>query len=126
MNSKIILIVLFLTLGLSGACSGYYESHHRATPKAFDILFLAVSTVLVYRWYYLDAAARAYRRTALLGGAVIMLPLLALPYYLFRSRPTGQKMRALLGYFGLLVLAIVTIVLGGLPFALADVATTPR
>ena len=126
MNNKTIIILLFLTLGLSGACSEYYASHHRATPKAFDILFLVVSTVLVYRWYYLDAAARAYRRTALLGGAVIMLPLLALPYYLFRSRPSGKRMRALLGYFGLLVLAIVTIVLGGLPFALADVATTPR
>ena len=126
MQNKTILILLFLTLGLSGACSEYYASHHRATPKAFDILFLVVSTVLVYRWYYLDAAARAYRRTALVGGAVIMLPLLALPYYLFRSRPTGQKLHALLEYFGLLVLAIVTIVLGGLPFVLADVATTPR
>ena len=124
MNNKTILILLFVTLGLSGACGEYYASHHRVTPKAFDVLFLVVSTVLVYRWYYVDAANRAYRRTALLGGAVIMLPLLAIPYYLFRSRPSGQKLRALLGFFGLVVLSIVTIVLGGLPFAVADVASS--
>ncbi|TDM09012.1 MAG: hypothetical protein C4K60_06565 [Ideonella sp. MAG2] len=94
------------------------------TPKAFDVLFLVVSTVLVYRWYYVDAANRAYRRTALLGGAVIILPLLAIPYYLFRSRPSGQKLRALLGFLGLVALSIVTIVLGGLPFAVADVASS--
>jgi hypothetical protein len=51
---------------------------------------------------------------------------LLLLYYLVRSRPTGLKMRALLGYFGLLMLAIVTIVVGGLPFALADVSASPR
>lgn len=121
MNSKSIIILLFLALAASGACSGYFASHDRATPKPLELLFLLVSTVLVYLWYYKDAASRGYRRTPLMGGAVIMLAVLAIPVYLFRSRPSGQKLRAVLGYLGLLVLALLTLMLAGLPFELAAV-----
>jgi hypothetical protein len=45
-----------------------------------------VAIAVVYVWYRGDAEQRGYRRSPLLNVMVIALALIALPYYLFRSR----------------------------------------
>jgi hypothetical protein len=42
-----------------------------------------------------------------LGGAIILMSLFAVPYYLLRSRPPGQKGRTLLRFVGFCLLCIV-------------------
>ncbi|GAA0743428.1 hypothetical protein LRH25_06280 [Ideonella azotifigens] len=116
MTSKRALILFFIAVVVYGALGGYFASVNAPLPKPLELLFTIGLAVLVYVWYYLDAAERRYKRSVLLGGAVIVLSVVAVPYYLVRSRPKGQRIKALLGFVGFLVLAVILFVGAGLPF----------
>ncbi|MGD2112797.1 MAG: hypothetical protein PVI50_05375 [Gammaproteobacteria bacterium] len=68
----------------------------------FDMVLSLGCAVLVFSWYYLDTEERAYRRTPLLNIMVVAVGVVAIPYYLFRSRGATQGLRA----SGLFLLAL--------------------
>ena len=68
----------------------------------FNMVLSLACAILVFTWYYLDTEAHAYRRTPLLNIMVVAVGLLAIPYYLIRSR----GMRAGLRACGLFLLAL--------------------
>lgn len=114
-----LLFIYFGVLAVNGLCAGYFASQNRDVPRALDFGLIVATIVAVYAWYYADAAARNFRRTALLGGAVIMFTIVAVPYYLCRSRPPGQRLAALGRFVGVLVLSFLTLMVCSLPFLLA-------
>jgi hypothetical protein len=59
---------------------------------------------LFFLWYASDADLRGIARSRLLSVAMVLLPLLALPYYLLRSRQVEERGNALGAFLGLLVL----------------------
>ncbi|HWK55198.1 MAG TPA: hypothetical protein VNR18_12560 [Hyphomicrobiales bacterium] len=68
-------------------------------------LFLVPETLLVFLWYCRDTSERGLRRRPSMNAAVILLPLVALPYHFFRTRgfaqglkPVGGFVACLLGY----------------------------
>jgi len=117
MTAKRALIFLFSLMALYGAIAGYFASVDANSPKPIEFLFTACSAVLIYVWYYFDAAEQRYKRSVLLGGSVVAFSLLAIPYYLIKSRPAGKKMKALLYFFGSVLLAVVLILVAGIPFS---------
>ena len=118
MNSRRALILFFIVAFVFGAISGYYAMQERLTPKPVDFLFSAVSLVLLYVWYYLDASEVKFRRTVRMGACIIAFIFFAIPVYLYRSRPAGAKLMAVLRFLGLTVLAVLAVVAGTVPVSL--------
>lgn len=101
-----VLVLLFICTLLYGALFGYGATHHAHGPgfgPSVEILF----SFLSFYWYRLDSDIRHYRRSKPLNIGIILFATVALPYYLVRSRPPGQRARALwrLAEFSMLLLA---------------------
>jgi hypothetical protein len=77
------------------------------------VLSTALFSFLIFSWYRLDSDARLYRRTVLLNIGIVMAAIVAVPYYLVRSRPAGQRGAALLRLAGFWLLMIAAGVAGG-------------
>jgi hypothetical protein len=96
--------VLLMAL-LVGATNGFAAFRHAPEPllwtHGLDVAFSFTSFV----WYCRDGDARSYVRSRWLNIGMICLTMLTVPYYLWRSRPRGQRLRAIVGYvgFGILV-----------------------
>jgi uncharacterized membrane protein (DUF4010 family) len=116
MNARRVLYAYFGMTALYGALAGYFASFDASPPRVIEFILTLVSVVLVYLWYYFDAEERKYQRTALLGGAVILLSIFAVPYYLVRSRPRGARFKAVGLFLGAVLLSFLVILLAGLPF----------
>lgn len=101
-----VLVLLFVFTLLFGALDGYGIAR-RANALAIGPLFEIAFSFLCFYWYRLDSDSRHYRRSKPLNIGIILLATVALPYYLVRSRPPGQRARALwrLAEFVLLLLA---------------------
>jgi len=55
----------------------------------------------VFVWYRLDAEERGYPRSPLLNVGVIAITVLALPYYLFRTRRFPRGLYATVAFLAL-------------------------
>jgi len=118
MKSKTPLYAYFAILATCGVIAGFFVASNVNPPRLIEFAMMVSTTVLLYVWYYLDATERRYRRTVLLGGGVIMLPFIAVPYYLARSRAPGTRLKAILKFLGLGLLSIVVPVVAALPILL--------
>lgn len=118
MNSRRALAVFLCVLAAYGAVIGYYTPAD--PPKALEFIFLPGTVIPVYLWYRYDSKERNYQRTSLLGGAIIIFSLAAVPYYLVRSRPSGAKADALLRFSGFVVMSFAIMVAAAMLFAMAS------
>lgn len=67
---------------------------------------------LFFLWYAGDADARGIERSRLLGAAIVVFPLAAMPFYLLRSRSAAECRRALSAFLGLMLFAPVAFLAG--------------
>ena len=117
-------VMLALALAmLMGAADAYLWTRGTEETHALDLVWTFAFMIVGYVWYRQDSIDRSYRGSVLLGGAVVFVAVLAIPYYLARSRPAGQKTRAVFGFLGLVLLGamvsagnrwLATQILGGL------------
>jgi amino acid transporter len=101
------------------AVAGVVDAHDMALhvqSNGWAVLSSLMFSYLCFYWYRLDSEARLYRRSRWLSVGVVMLAIVAVPYYLVRSRPAGQKRRALLRLAGFCVLLGAAGVLGGFAY----------
>jgi hypothetical protein len=101
----ILSLLLFLSV-LLGAVSAYLEAHHIREPLwwYFGSTFLVLA--LIFAWYHMDSTLRSYQRSMLLNIGVVTVAVIALPYYIVRSRDKGQiakDVMKLIGFFGLIL-----------------------
>lgn len=111
MKSKYPLIFLLIVWSLIGGVSAYCEAHRIPEPSWWAILSALLSSIAIFSWYYFDSELRRYRRSKLQNICMIVFTVFAVPFYLLRSRPKGQKGKALLlllGYFVLVFFALIT------------------
>lgn len=105
--------LLFIAL-LAGAMSGFAASRHAAQPllwtHALDLMFSFLSFV----WYCRDGDARSFIRSRWLNVAMVSVTALTIPYYLWRTRPRGQRRRAIMRYAGFGVLLGIAMAVGSL------------
>jgi hypothetical protein len=112
-----VLALLVLT-AVYGGIGGCLAAQNADPPKILEVAVGVLMLVLTYVWYYVDAKERKYKRTALLGGAIILFSIVAVPYYLVRSRPAGHKGKALVRFLGFCALSVVVFVLAAVPAAM--------
>ncbi|MEZ5541036.1 MAG: hypothetical protein R3F42_03235 [Pseudomonadota bacterium] len=74
----------------------------RGGPAWLDMVLSLGCAILVFTWYIFDTDEHAYRRTPLLNAMVVAAGVVAIPYYLLRSRGGQQGLRAC----GLFLLAL--------------------
>ena len=85
MSSKtLVLLMLAAASLLSGVVDQYFYPGQELPPTA--IAFAVVAAFLIFWWYRLDSSQLGYRRSPWLNIGVVALPIIALPYYFFRTR----------------------------------------
>lgn len=80
---------------------------------AWFILSMAVP----YVWFYQDAAKRRFARTYPWTRGIILLSLVTVPLYLFKSRPPGQRLKAIAKAAGVFALSVLLPILGAALYA---------
>ena len=113
MHGKHILAAFLLLSAVNGGVDTYLDMHHIPEPGWWLISSSLLAMGIVFAWYHSDSNARGYPRSRWLNISMVMVSLLALPYYLIRSRPEGQKLKVLMKYFGFCLLSILCQVIGG-------------
>lgn len=127
MSSQKALYIYFALLVLIGITIGYSDARGIEPPKIINLLFMVLTTVSIYLWYYFDAKERSYQRSTLLGGAVLMFSIIAIPIYLLKSRASGKKARSILKYVGCLLLTLIIPVVSAIPTSMLSApAETPN
>ena len=95
--------LLFIAV-LEGAMNGFASSRHAAEPLVWTHATSLASSFLCFVWYCRDGDARAFIRSRWLNVAMVAFTVLTIPFYLWRSRPRGQRARAIVRYVGFAVL----------------------
>ena len=87
-NKKVVLGLLVLLALVMGALDA---SQLRGGQQEAMLLSIhaMLSVVLVFLWFRQDAWERLYRTSWALKAGMVLLPVLALPWYFFRSRGTA-------------------------------------
>ena len=119
MNARHALVCLIVLMALYGSVMGYYSARELEVPRAVELVTTLAFAALTYIWYYLDASERAYRRTMSMGAAIILVSLFAVPYYLVRSRPPGQRRKAVLRFLGFGLFTLLVPLVALVPFLVA-------
>ncbi len=97
-----------------GSVGAYLDSDHIREPWWWRLTSTALATFILFAWYYYDSECRGYPRSTWLNIGVVGFALVAIPYYLIRSRPPGQKGKALLKCLGFCVLSSIATGIGEL------------
>lgn len=114
MNAKHPLICLLVFTALIGGVRAYLDAQRIPEPIVWVVISTLLSSVCVFAWYYYDSTALNYARSFWLNISMVFIALLAVPYYLLRSRPKGQKGRALLRFLGFSTLLILASAIGAI------------
>lgn len=107
MRPKHALIAMLALMLVSGLAEPPQAS--AAMPPAWWVLLSTfLSSFLPFYWYRLDSEARLFLPSRWMSTGLVTLTPVVLPIYLLRTRPRGQRARALLrcaGFFLLMLLA---------------------
>lgn len=118
MKTNQILAVVLLYFAVLGGITAYLEVQRIVEPPWSVMLTTLAGSLLVFWWYRTDSTLRSYRRSPLLNVAVVAIGILAVPYYLLRSREKGQRLLAFAKMVGFMVLMVGALLVGALPVAL--------
>jgi hypothetical protein len=118
LTTKHVLIVFLGVLALLGFAMAYLQVLRIPEPKALQLGSTLLFSVLTFTWFWLDSEARAYKRSPWLNVGIVAFGLFAIPYYLVRSRPKGQRLKAVAKCVGFALLLWVAFALGSLPVLL--------
>ncbi len=97
------LVGLALTIGASTAA---VDARQVDEPPVWTLIYNLGFGALTFAWVHFDGLRRHYRPSLLLRLGVVLLAVVALPWYLVRSRRGAQRWLSLLrlaGFFALLV-----------------------
>ena len=92
-RKTLILLMLALASFVAGVAGQYFWPD--AQVSAAELGFVLVGAFLIFAWYHADARQRGYRRPKWLDVGVILLAIVAMPYYFFRTRGFARGLLAI-------------------------------
>jgi hypothetical protein len=119
--------VLAAVFGVSLLIGGLLVGLHPellANPSAMPVAMQAVQgsplnlayqfcvLLLCFAWLEMDSRQLGIRRPWWLNLGVVFLTSIFVPYYLFKTRPQGQRGSAILAYFGMLFGSVIAMMAG--------------
>jgi hypothetical protein len=105
--------------GVAEACLAYFAPTGSIVPIVTVAVVMLISLYFVFAWLQEDRRELQLPHSYLFDVGVVALGFIVIPVYLWRSRPPGRKVKAVLGMFAAL---IASLVLGILPMILGFVA----
>jgi peptidoglycan/LPS O-acetylase OafA/YrhL len=112
MTQKRILLAILLLMVLDGFIDATYAADASTQPLAWSVPLTLCFSFLTFLWYRRDSEERGYARSRWLNIGIILLTPFSVPYYLLRSRPPGQKLRALMKCAGFATLIVLSAAIG--------------
>lgn len=109
MSRKALILALLVLASLVAGVVGQYFWPNEPLSAA-DYGFAVIGAFLIFAWYHADAKQRGYRRSMWLNIGVILLALVAMPYYFFRTRGFSRGLLATV--LGLLLMIGTSVVTG--------------
>ena len=94
---------------LAGLADGLFADAQSVGPTTrlfADFGPTVVGVGFIFAWLHYDEKEHAYRRSPLLNIGIVLVALVFVPVYLVRSRPSGRRFRAVLGFVAVLVVWI--------------------
>ena len=73
-----------------------------------------VALLVGFHWLNLDSFERGIRRPVWLDIGIVLLAAGFVPYYLYKTRPTGRRGRAIMGFFALIGTCIIASAIGAM------------
>ncbi len=110
MTPKRILILMLICTAVLSSVQTYLDSKGIVEPVSIQVGSTIGFSFLVFAWYWADSQARSFRRSPFLSVGIAAFAVIAVPYYLVRSRARGERLKAigkLIGFVGLMVLALI-------------------
>lgn len=89
------LLALLPVLSVAFGCLEYGPARGPEGGSMLLTLHAVSSLALLFAWFWIDARDRAYKASIALRIAMLVLPIVALPFYLLRSRGWVGGLRAL-------------------------------
>ena len=94
---------IFLSTLLLGVVDTKLEDHAPQLHHTLGFLLFVLATGCTFVWLSQDQPEIAYRRSNALNIAIIFLPAIFIPFYLYKSRAPKHRLRALLRFAYFLV-----------------------
>lgn len=113
-----VLVALLAFSAILGVFLSYRTVRGIPEPESVRMVSAVLLSLLTFAWFWIDSEFRAYKRSPFLSVSIVALGVLAIPYYLLRSRPKGQRLKALGKWLGFVLLMMLAFVMGNLPIAL--------
>lgn len=118
MNKKNTLTLILILFMLDAASDAYFGVRKVPVPLWWDAVSIISLIMLILTWYHFDSSAQGYPRSKWLNACVLFVAVIAIPYYLIRSREDGKKIKALVRLFGFVMLSLISMVIGAFAGAL--------
>lgn len=91
-----------------------------------NLLYQVAIWIVCFSWLHFDSRQLDIRRPWWLNIGIALLTSVFVPYYLYKTRPVGQRGPAILSFFGIVFGCIVSMMLGmTLAFSLHASPTVP-
>jgi len=120
-QKKIALLLMVASAFVHGVFSIWARTSPYATADIFFpylVLQLFLGMFLIFLWLRGDEVEFRYHRSAMMNVGIAALALVFIPIYLYRTRPRGQKIKAIGLCFLLLPASFVCAFAGGIAGAL--------
>jgi hypothetical protein len=118
MNEKKALVLILILFMFDAASDAYFGVHKAPIPLWWDAVSIISLIMLILTWYHFDSSTRGYARSKWLNAGVLFAAVIAIPYYLIRSREDGKKIKALVRLLGFAMLSLISMIIGALGGAL--------
>jgi hypothetical protein len=89
------LLILLPVLSFVFGCLEYGPARGPEAGSAPLTIHAVLALAVVFAWFVIDTRDRGYRASIVLRVAMLALPIVALPYYLFRSRGATGGIKAM-------------------------------
>ncbi len=114
-TTRHVLVVLLGAFAALGFFSTYLDAAGIPEPRIMQLASTFMFSLLTFTWFWLDSEARGYKRSPFLNISIVAFGALAIPYYLVRSRPQGQRLKAVGKCLGFALLLVLAFAVGGAP-----------
>jgi hypothetical protein len=105
-------IALTTLVGASLALGIVDAAMHLETSSGLTLIGSLAMIVIGFRWLQLDSAQLDIKRPMWLNVGIVMAAAIFVPYYLYKTRPAGRRLSAIVSFFGLVVACALTSALG--------------
>lgn len=105
----VLLVMLYPELANPATAPGAVQAFQK---DALSLLFQVAALVLCFTWLGIDSRQLGIRRPWWLNVGIVLLPWAFVPYYLYKTRPQGQRGSAILSFFGIVFGCMVAMMIG--------------